>query len=257
MSVKRDPGARVGVPELPRGATSTPRRRRNPQGQGGRLRAELIAAADQILARTGDVEGLSLRAVAREVGIATPSVYLHFPDKSALVHEVLSVRFAELGAAVQEAVTNASGPAEQLRAGCRAYCRFATEQPNAYRVLFGRLPHSPERPGRGTAATPDDASPTHPTGTVAPGAPDAGRVPEPGATAFRFLVDGVAACMDAGVTASGDPMRVATNVWTALHGIVSLRAASPGFPWPDLDGQIDDVLDGLAGLHHNRDSSAS
>src|SRR5215211_7851719 len=100
MSVKRpdEPNSR----SQPRAAgdADAGRRARNPQGQGGRLRADLIAAADAILARTGDVEGLSLRAVAREVGIATPSIYLHFPDKAALVRAVLDARFAELGEAV-------------------------------------------------------------------------------------------------------------------------------------------------------------
>src|SRR4051794_15308214 len=138
MSVKRQNEHALGA-----------RRARNPQGQGGKLRAELIAAADRILARTGDVEGLSLRAVAREVGISTPSIYLHFPDKSALVHAVLDARFEQLGAAVRAAVISQKTSVEQLRAGCLAYCQFATEHPNAYRVLFGRAPKpstAPEPP---------------------------------------------------------------------------------------------------------------
>src|SRR5688572_9208299 len=112
------------------GAASGRRRRRNPQGQGSRLRADLVAAADQILARTGDLEGLSLRAVAREVGIATPSIYLHFPDKSALVRAVMDARFEELRAAVVAAVIEADGPAEKLRAGALAYCQFAIAHPS-------------------------------------------------------------------------------------------------------------------------------
>ena len=198
---------------------------KNPQGQGGRLRGDLVAAADRLLGRTGDVEGLSLRAVAREVGIATPSIYLHFPDKAALVRAVLEVRFAELAEAVRAAVVSAPDPAEQLRAGCLAYCRFASEHPNAYRVLFGR------RPG------PEPAS----TGGI-----------QTGAAAFDGLVQAIAACMRAGVAPEDDPFRVATNVWTALHGIVSLRSTTPGFPWPALERQVDDVLAGLVGLHHNR-----
>jgi AcrR family transcriptional regulator len=210
----------------------TARRARNPQGQGGRLRQDLIAAADRILARTGDVEGLSLRAVAREVGIATPSIYLHFPDKSALVRAVLDARFAELGEAVSAAVASARGPFESLRAGCLAYCRFGTEHPNAYRVLFNRVPAPAPEPGQPPLAL------------------------NAGASNFGGLVDGVAACMRAGVVpppASGeaaDPTRVATSIWTALHGIVSLRGSLPRFPWPPLEQQVDDALVGLLRLHH-------
>ena len=217
---------------------------RNPQGQGARLRAELIDAADRILAQTGDVPGLSLRAVAREVGIATPSIYLHFPDKSALVHAVLGARFQELGAAVRAAVMQQTDPAEQLRAGCLAYCRFATEHPNAYRVLFP-----------GARPTPPDQ--VAPAGRTPPSGEDRAGLPadDPGAQAFGFLIQGVAGCMRAGVAPDGDPFRVATNVWTALHGIVSLRSSAPGFPWPSLAQQLDDVLAGLVGLHHNSPAS--
>ena len=238
---------------------------RNPQGQGSRLRAELIDAADRILAETGDLHGLSLRAVAREVGIATPSIYLHFPDKAALVRAVLEARFAELAEAVQTAVMEASGSAAQLRAGCLAYCRFATEHPNAYRVLFSRRPPTgevPLTPQHPIPASPNLnlptsslPSPAHGGGAGGGGSPEAGREGPPGTEAFGLLVDGVAACMRAGVAPDGDPFRVATNLWTALHGIVSLRSATPGFPWPALERQVDDVLAGLAGLHHN--SSAS
>jgi hypothetical protein len=73
----------------------------------------------------------------------------------------------------------------------------------------------------------------------------------PGAAAFGLLVEGVSACMRAGIAPADDPFRVATNVWTALHGIVSLRGSAPGFPWPSLERQIDDVLIGMVGLHHN------
>src|SRR3954452_14772283 len=137
MSVKRSSPRAAGATAA---ATRDGRRARNPQGQGGRLRAELIEAAGRLLALTGDVDGLSLRAVAREVGIATPSIYLHFPDKRSLVQAVLASRFTELEQTIRAAVATEAGAAEQLRAGCLAYCQFAIEHPNAYRVLFGRTP---------------------------------------------------------------------------------------------------------------------
>jgi AcrR family transcriptional regulator len=255
---------------------------RNPQGQGSRLRAELVAAADDILARTGDVEGLSLRAVARAVGIATPSIYLHFPDKRALVQAVLAVRFAQLEAAVRTAVNEPDAPG-QLRAGCLAYCRFATEHPHAYRVLFGRVPASTLPAGAavdtGAITRGDDgASPAVPnllssrqreTGAGGRAIPpwdgegsdrcprpeDAGSdgAPQPaaGAAAFGFLVDCVRRCIDEGAATPADPSRVAVNVWTALHGLVSLRSSLPTFPWPPLAQQVDDVLSGMVGLRHN------
>ena len=231
MSVKGSASGDAAAGE-PRGDAPVARRRtRNPQGQGPRLRDELVAAADRILARTGSLEGLSLRGVAREVGIATPSIYLHFPDKPALVHAVLSARFAELGGAVMAAVGEATGPTAKLRAGCLAYCRFATAHPSAYRVLFGVVRSAPAEPVSGAALAPDSDN--------------------AGAAAFNLLVNAVSACMRAGLAPTDDPLRVTTNVWTALHGIVSLRGSLPGFPWPALERQVDDALVGLVGLHHN------
>jgi AcrR family transcriptional regulator len=153
------------------------RRARSPQGEGARLRDELIAAADRILARTGDEEGLSLRAVAREAGVAGPSVYLHFAGKDDLIRAVMRRHFDELRRAIEAAAAAAPGPAERLRAGCLAYCRFAVEQPGAYRVLFGNRTS-------GLAEPPDQGI---------------------GLDAFGTLVDGVRACMAAGAAPPGDP----------------------------------------------------
>ena len=263
------------------GTSPTARRVRNPHGQGGRLRGELIAAADRILAQTGDAEALSLRGVAREVGVATPSIYLHFPDKRALVLAVLAERFKQLSAAVRAAVSAEAGPADQLRAGCLAYCQFATEHPNAYRVLFGRQPPpvSTANPERAVSAADASAPPSDRGKVEAPGpdliplradlamrrtddAPELVTMETPatevtppripvGAEAFMFLVEGAAACMKAGLAPPGDPLRVAIGIWTALHGIVSLRASLPQFPWPPLQQQVDDALHGLVGLRHS------
>jgi len=73
-------------------------------------------------------------------------------------------------------------------------------------------------------------------------------MPQAGAAAFEFLVTGVRECMATGLAPTADPARVALNVWTALHGFVSLRASLPDFPWPPLAQQIDDALQGLVGL---------
>ena len=222
------PAAASAAPESPADAAPTDAapadalaRRRNPHGEGSRLRQELIAAAAQQLAEAGGDDGLSLRGVAREVGIAAPSVYLHFASKEALLQAVLAEHFQTLKRSIQEAAARAVGPAAKLRAGCLAYCRFAEEQPGPYRVLFGTPPPLP-------ASEPGQA--------------------KPGMDAFATLVDGIAEGMDAGVVPPGDPFVVATGVWTALHGVVSLRRAMTDFPWPPLAAQVDAILSGMARL---------
>ena len=196
-------------------------RERNPQGEGARLRDELIAAAGRLLAADDDVDSLSLRGVAREAGVAAPSVYLHFPSKEALLSAVVGAHFGALQQAVETAVASGHDPASRLLAGCLAYCRYSVEQPRSYQLLFNT-------PRSGSKA-PQFA------GTS-------------GAAAFQVLVDGVASCIAVGVARPGDPFRIATDIWAALHGIASLRRAIAGFPWPPLEEQVRGILEALTGI---------
>src|SRR5688500_19624517 len=88
-------------------------RERNPQGEGSRLHDELIAAAGRLLAADGDVDALSLRGVAREAGVAAPSVYLHFASKEALLRAVVGAHFAALQQAIEAGVSSGHDPASR------------------------------------------------------------------------------------------------------------------------------------------------
>ena len=209
-------------------ATSGERtRERNPQGEGSRLRGELIAAAGRLLAADGDVDALSLRGVAREAGVAAPSVYLHFASKEALLRAVVGAHFAALQRAIETGVASGHDPASRLLAGCLAYCRYAVEQPRSYQLLFN-------------TPRPDIKDPDF-AGTS-------------GAAAFQTLVDGVADCIAARVARPGDPFRIATDIWSGLHGAASLRRATAGFPWPPLEDQVRGILEAFTGIPY-RDRS--
>jgi AcrR family transcriptional regulator len=103
---------------------------RNRRGEGGRLREEIIAAATTLLERTGSEDSITLRGVAREAGVAAPSIYAHFADRDEIVNAVVARAFAEL----DEALAGAGG----LRGLCEAYLTFAAERPHRYRVAFQR-----------------------------------------------------------------------------------------------------------------------
>jgi AcrR family transcriptional regulator len=198
------------------------RRRRNPRGQGERLRGELIEAAARLLATPSPEEPLSLRAVAREVGVAPQSVYLHFADKGQLVWALIEERFRELQQILDTAAATADGPVAKIRARCRAYCDYGLRNPGHYKLLFeARATNQLEPPGY--------------AGT-------------PGATAFEEFVRAVQRCMDAGEAPRDNPFVVATSLWCGLHGIVTLREGKPGFPWPPVDALIDRMLQGLVGV---------
>lgn len=205
-------------------ATGKRGRTRNPVGAGSRLRDELLAAAGRLLEASGDPEAVTLRAVAREAGVAAPSVYLQFADRDALLQAVFVEHFARFQQDVEAAVATGRDPASRLVLGCLAYLRFAEEHPGAYRVIFE---------------------------TTYPRWPELATAELPGMSAFQVLVDAVAACIDAGLARPGDPFQIATDLWVAMHGMVSLRHRLQGFPWPPPEEQLRRMLQALTGAQMN------
>jgi AcrR family transcriptional regulator len=204
------------------------RRPRNPQGEGARLRDELITAAGRLLEAGTDLDTLSLRGVAREAGVAAPSVYLHFASKDALLREVRQAHFESLRRAIELASATVQDPAAELFAGSLAYCRYAVEHPGSYRILF-ETPHATSRLEEFSGSR--------------------------GEAAFRTLVDGVAECIAAGIARPGDPFRIACDIWPALHGIASLRRTATGFPWPPLEDQVRGILEAFTGIPYGTQSA--
>jgi peroxiredoxin/AcrR family transcriptional regulator len=165
--------------------------------------------------------------VAREAGVAAPSVYLQFANKDELLLAVVVEHFAAFQRVIEDAIAPISDPAAGLYAGCLAYCRFGQEHPGSYRIIFELpLPRWSDLP----------------TGEL------------PGMSAFAVLVAGVAECIAAGVARPGDPERIATDIWMALHGMVSLRRHLTGFPWPDIEEQLRDILQAMTGIPYRDDS---
>jgi AcrR family transcriptional regulator len=183
---------------------------RNPRGEGDRLRQDLIAAADRLLEDGATHESLSLRAVARAVGIAATSIYLHFPDKAALLLAVYQQHFDELGRRIDEAVARHADPAARLQAAIAAYCEFAADQPEAYYVLFTA----------GGQASPPGGIPGD---------------QRPGADVIRTVQSVITECAEAGLLHTADPYQATLCLWAAVHGLIALRAARPQVLWPPLD----------------------
>ncbi|GAA0898532.1 MULTISPECIES: TetR/AcrR family transcriptional regulator [Streptomyces violaceusniger group] len=213
-----------------------PVRRRNPRGQGQVLRAQLIEAAAHLLATLDQPETLTLRRVAREVGVAPASIYSHFPDLGALIDHVLCQRYEELARLMDRAEASATDPLGALVARCAAYVRWGVEQPGHYRTLFGgRMP-------RDLAPRPDAT-----TGTGAEAEAYGDSVHEAGAGLLEALIAALAA-----VTGTPDaPERrwqAGLLLWTAMHGLISLYNDHGDLPWPPLD----DLLADLIALHTAR-----
>ena len=102
----------------------------------GDLRAALLAHAEDTL-RTSGVEGLSLRELAREVGVSHGAPRRHFQDKAALLDALAVDGFARL----DDSLTRASEIGTRtfvatLADVAVAYVRFATDNPALVDLMF-------------------------------------------------------------------------------------------------------------------------
>jgi len=104
----------------------------------GDLRSALVAEALKLLEKQ-DFEQLSLREVARNVGVSATAVYRHFPSKESLLKALAQHGLAMLAERQKWAAAKASGAAAFAQTG-RAYVRFALANPNLFRLIFIHTP---------------------------------------------------------------------------------------------------------------------
>jgi len=101
-----------------------------------RTRQELLAAATRVLAEKGlDRTKITDIAAAADVGVGT--FYLHFPDKEALFDAVVEETVRRLKATVDAAREKARGPLAKIQAANRAFFRFARENREVFKIVFG------------------------------------------------------------------------------------------------------------------------
>jgi AcrR family transcriptional regulator len=187
-------------------------RRRNPRGQGDRLREQLLDAAAELLRERGDAGAVSVRAVTARAGVSPTALYLHFAGVDELLSAVLERSFAELRRYLHAAEAAHEGdPDAQLRELGRAYLAFAMEHPGHYATIFGPR--------------------------TEPASPEA--KPQAGEDAFEHLVRAVGRCLRD--DDDRDPHAVAVSIWAEMHGIVTLRHAMPAFEWPPVEALLEEV----------------
>lgn len=102
----------------------------------GDLRATLIALAAAQIARDG-VDSLSVRALAKEAGVAHRAAYQHFPDKDGLIAAVLTDAYVALAARCAASAAEAKTIDARLEAAARAYAGFAAEAPQLFLAMTG------------------------------------------------------------------------------------------------------------------------
>jgi AcrR family transcriptional regulator len=179
----------------------------------GDLRAALVDAGLVLLADR-NADDLSLRELAREVGVSATAVYRHFPDKHALMSALAAEGLRQLSVAQHAASDAAGGGPAGFNATGRAYVRFALANPALFRLIFSH----PSRAGLLS--------------------PDSDDVPD----AMAFLRANAAALAPPG----GDPRAVALHGWSVAHGLAMLMIDGQ---IPADESTIDAVVNGELGSH--------
>jgi AcrR family transcriptional regulator len=181
----------------------------------GNLRAALLEHAERALAERGP-GALSLRELAREIGVSHAAPQRHFADKQALLDALAESGFERLGERLRAAVEG-GGPRfeDRLKALARAYVGFATEHSALLELMYAAK-HGPESSERLRAA---------------------------GAEAFAAPLELIAEGQACGEVVPGELERVAIAAWAMVHGIASM--ASSGL----LDGApLQELVDEAVGL---------
>ena len=113
-----------------------------PQGVRARARAQLLADVSRVarshLAESG-AAGLSVRAIARDLGLASSALYRYYPSRDALLTQLIVESYNELGAAAEaaEAHCDRSDVAGRYRTASHAVRDWARANPNEYALIYG------------------------------------------------------------------------------------------------------------------------
>lgn len=211
--------SRLNGAELELTDTATlPGRTRKPKGEGHSRRAEILAAAERIFVEHG-YEGATIRKIADEVGLSSTALYMHFAEKSEILHEICRAAFEALLATNSEAMAERGPPEQRLRGMIEAYIRFGFNNPNAYRLVYMTRP-AEAREGANTAAQ------------------------ELGASLFASF-QAVVEEVGAAGKLKAEPQAAAQAIWAAGHGLVSLMITKTYFDWVERERLTRTLLDAL------------
>jgi AcrR family transcriptional regulator len=111
------------------------------------IRGDILAVARNQMATQGAAT-LSLRAVARELGMVSSAIYRYFPSRDELLTALIVDGYDAMGEVAERAAASAKGgPAATFRVVCHAVRTWALEHPQEYALLYGSPVPGYEAPG--------------------------------------------------------------------------------------------------------------
>lgn len=161
----------------------------------GDLRQEIIKEALSWI-ESENIDRLSLRGIARKIGVSHNAPYRHFVDKNSLLAAIATEGFQQLSQTLQQILNNTSdNPQQQLEAIGVAYIKFALNNVGYYRVMFGSFRSCDgEDPSLEIAAQ----------------------------EAFNVLVDVIKQGQQTRAFANKDTLQLTRACWSLVHGVSML-----------------------------------
>ena len=195
-------------------------RQANPTYYGGDLRRDLLDAALELIAKEGP-SAVSLRSLARHLGVSHAAPANHFPDKAALFTAIAVEGFTLLAEAMADGAGRLgpdAGAGQRFRAAGRAYTGFALAHPAHFAVMWQRDLLHQDDPELATA----------------------------GDATLELLLGGVRDVQAEGWAAGADPQAVAWLAWSVVHGLAALWLSGPlqhdGRPFPEIADEVATLL---------------
>lgn len=156
---------------------------------------------------------MSIRSVAQRVGVTSPSIYLHFADKEALLDAVCARYFERLDEAMRRVADDQPTTVDRLWAQGMAYVRFALRTPELYRIALMGEP----RPGSDMDLALNSS-------------------------AFVHLCGSIESLIAEGVYPVCDVTEAALELLAVAHGVAALLISRPYLPFGEPEEFADRVL---------------
>ncbi len=201
----------------------------------GNLKESLVQTALGMVDREG-IDKITLRELADRLGTSRSAIYRHFKNKEDLMKQVILGGFDKLDACIEPVFSNeALSLLERFHAMGKAYIDFALENPHLYRLLFG-----PSMSRQREEVCVDEREELHKllhgdsSDEVMHNGQDNG---------FHKLVSIILMAQEQKVFKAGDPVLIATAIWSLLHGLASLA----------IDGHLSviDNMDAVYEINYN------
>ncbi len=159
------------------------------------LREKILNISRHLLYNDGHTS-LSMRGIAKEVGVSATSIYLHFDNKDHLLHTLIEESVEALSASIEERVDEQSDIITRFESIIKGYTDFALNHPEKYQIIYmvksdamARYPKEKFRRAR---------------------------------RCYELLVKVIESGVQEELMEEDDPLTAAYSIWAQLHGVISV-----------------------------------